>query len=214
MEDEDVDENGYENVKVILIGNSGVGKTNLINIASGGKFDPAEKSTISSSFVNVLFKVENKQYNLQIWDTIGQERLRVLSKLFFKNSKIVVFVYDITIKESFYGLKDWYKEVEDATGDNTIKGVLGNKNDLFLKEQVKEDEGQKYANTIHALFRTTSAKTEPRGFSEFLQELINEYDKIKSKDANKENNVENKKIKINPKVNNIMNNKKKKKVFC
>ena len=201
-------------IKVALIGNSGVGKTNLINVSSGGNFNPLEKSTLASSFIIIKLNVENRQYNLQIWDTIGQEKLRALSKLFFKNSKIVVFVYDITNKESFLGLKDWHQEVKDIIGDDTIKGVVGNKIDLFTKEEVKDEEGEEYANTINALFRTTSAKTEPKGFTEFLQELINEYDKKSKKVANKEKIDRNFSVKI--KSNESINNDKKKKKtwFC
>ena len=210
----DVDENGNENIKVILIGNSGVGKTNLINVSSGGNFNPLEKSTLASSFIIIKLNVENRQYNLQIWDTIGQEKLRALSKLFFKNSKIVIFVYDITKRESFLGLNDWHQEVKDIIGDDTIKGVVGNKIDLFTKEEVKDEEGEEYANTINALFRTTSAKTEPKGFTEFLQELINEYDKKSKKVANKEKIDRNfiVKIKSNESINN--DKKKKKTWFC
>jgi small GTP-binding protein len=210
----DVDENGNENIKVILIGNSGVGKTNLINVSSGGNFNPLEKSTLASSFIIIKLNVENRQYNLQIWDTIGQEKLRALSKLFFKNSKIVIFVYDITKRESFLGLNDWHQEVKDIIGDDTIKGVVGNKIDLFTKEEVKDEEGEEYANTINALFRTTSAKTEPKGFTEFLQELINEYDKKSKKVANKEKIDRNFSVKI--KSNESINNDKKKKKtwFC
>ena len=210
----DVDENGNENIKVILIGNSGVGKTNLINVSSGGNFNPLEKSTLASSFIIIKLNVENRQYNLQVWDTIGQEKLRALSKLFFKNSKIVIFVYDITKRESFLGLNDWHQEVKDIIGDDTIKGVVGNKIDLFTKEEVKDEEGEEYANTINALFRTTSAKTEPKGFTEFLQELINEYDKKSKKVANKEKIDRNFSVKI--KSNESINNDKKKKKtwFC
>ena len=210
----DVDENGNENIKVILIENSGVGKTNLINVSSGGNFNPLEKSTLASSFIIIKLNVENRQYNLQIWDTIGQEKLRALSKLFFKNSKIVIFVYDITKRESFLGLNDWHQEVKDIIGDDTIKGVVGNKIDLFTKEEVKDEEGEEYANTINALFRTTSAKTEPKGFTEFLQELINEYDKKSKKVANKEKIDRNFSVKI--KSNESINNDKKKKKtwFC
>ena len=205
----DVDENGNENVKVILIGNSGVGKTNLINVSSGGSFNPMEKSTLTSSFIIIPSKVGDKQYNLQVWDTIGQEKLRALSKLFFKNSKIVIFVYDITNRESFLGLNDWLQEVKDIIGDRTIKGVVGNKIDLFMNEKVKDEEGEEYANKLNALFRTTSAKTEPKGFTEFLQELINEYDKKNKKKIDK-----NYSVKLHSNENKNNNKKKKKKGFC
>jgi len=215
MADLDEDENGKESLKVILIGDSGVGKTNLINVSSGGLFNENEKITFTSSYVVIKVKVENKYYNLQVWDTIGQEKLRALSKLFFKNSKIVIFVYDITSKESFDDLNDWREEVKDIIGDDTIKGVLGNKSDLFIKEAVKDEEAEQYAKDINALFRVTSAKTEPKGLTQFLQELLSEYNKKNNKNANNESSVKNNnKIKINSKLNNNNNNKVKKKGFC
>ena len=164
-----------EDVKVILIGNSGVGKTNLINISTGGEFNEFEKSTTTASYSKKQFNIEGDLYNLSLWDTIGQERLRHLSKLFFKNSKIVIFVYDITQKATFVGLNSWYEEVKQQLGDDIIKGVVGNKQDLFMKEEVGDEEGEKYAESINAKFRLTSAKVDAEGFINFLELLLKEY---------------------------------------
>ena len=196
-----IDGDGRIKIKVILIGNSAVGKTNLINVASGGSFDESTKSSLSASFVIVKKTVSQKDYNLYLWDTIGQEKLRSLTKMFFKDSKIVIFVYDITRRDTFEGLKDWHKEVTDTLGDDIIKGVVGNKSDLFLQEQVKDNEGEKYAKSINARFRATSAKNDPRGFSEFLTELLEQYDnKYSSKDGQKnKNNNNNGKIQLDGK---------------
>ena len=162
-------------VKVILIGNSGVGKTNLINISTGGEFNEIEKSTTTASYSKKQFNIEGDLYNLSLWDTIGQERLRHLSKLFFKNSKIVIFVYDITQKTTFVGLNSWYEDVKQQLGDDIIKGVVGNKQDLFMKEEVGDEEGEKYAESINAKFRLTSAKADAEGFINFLELLLKEY---------------------------------------
>ena len=98
--------------------------------------------------------------------------MRSLTKLYFNNSKIVIFVYDITDKKSFEGLISWEKDVKELIGDDIIKGVIGNKQDLILNEQVNEEEAIKHANSINAKFRLTSAKMDPEGFNSFLQELL------------------------------------------
>ena len=163
-------------IKVILIGNGGVGKTNLINISVGKGFNEEEKSTTANSFLSKTILIDNKKYRLNLWDTIGQERLRQLTKIFFKNSKIVIFVYDISNKESFDALPGWLKDVEDQIGTNFVKGIVANKVDLYFYEQVKPEEGEQYADSINATFLQTSAKTEsPKKFDQFLTALAKKY---------------------------------------
>ena len=171
----DLDEEEKETIKVILIGNEGVGKTNLINVASGRGFNENEKSSLTASYLKKLIKLNDKNYIISLWDTIGQEKLRTLSKLFFKNSKIVIYVYDITNHDTFNGLASWDKDVNDMIGNDVIKAVLGNKQDLYLKEQVTEEEASKYAQTLNAKFTLTSAKKDPEGISIFLEELLKDY---------------------------------------
>ena len=165
-----------DGIKVILLGETGVGKTNIINIASNQNFEPEEKTTIVSSFSKVILKIKKKQYQLNIWDTIGQEQFRQLTKLFYNNSKIVIFVYDITSKESFNELKNyWVKDIESKLGNNIIKGLIANKSDLFLYEQVKEEEGEEYAKSINAKFLMFSAKDDStQKIQDFFSILLNE----------------------------------------
>ena len=165
-----------DGIKVILLGETGVGKTNIINIATNQNFEPEEKTTIASSFSKVILKIKKKQYQLNIWDTIGQEQFRQLTKLFYNNSKIVIFVYDITSKESFNELKNyWVKDIESKLGNNIIKGLIANKSDLFLYEQVKEEEGEEYAKSINAKFLMFSAKDDStQKIQDFLSILLNE----------------------------------------
>ena len=165
-----------DGIKVILLGETGVGKTNIINIATNQSFEPEEKTTIVSSFSKVILKIKKKQYQLNIWDTIGQEQFRQLTKLFYNNSKIVIFVYDITSKESFNELKNyWVKDIESKLGNNIIKGLIANKSDLFLYEQVKEEEGEEYAKSINAKFLMFSAKDDStQKIQDFLSILLNE----------------------------------------
>ena len=166
-----------DEVKVILIGEVKVGKTNLINIAMGSAFNENEESTGASTFSLKTIPVMGKDYTIKLWDTIGQEKLRNLTKLFYNNSKIVIFVYDITRKESFEEIKNyWVNDVEEKLGKDIVKGIVGNKIDLFLNEQVSQKEGEEYAQSIGALFLATSAKTDsPKKFENFLVKLFEQY---------------------------------------
>ena len=111
-----------EEIKVILVGESGTGKTSLINVAMGMKFqEGTELTTSSASFVTKIIKIGDKSYSLNLWDTIGQEKFRSLTKIFIKDSKIVIFVYDITNKRSFEELNFWFKTIHDVLGDRNLR---------------------------------------------------------------------------------------------
>ena len=167
----------HENdLKTILLGIQGVGKTNLIKIATGRKFEEEENSTLSVSFFEKKIIIDKIEYKIDLWDTIGQENLRQLTKLFYNNSKIVIFVYDITSLKSFEELSSWHEEVIDQVGDDIIKGVVGNKMDLYDKEEVKEEQGKEFAKSIGAEYLSISAKTDPpKKFEDFLILLVKAY---------------------------------------
>ena len=162
-------------LKVILLGESGTGKTSLINVSVGIKFIDGIPSTLASSYVTERFTKNNVEYSLDIWDTNGQEKYRSMTKLFIKKSKIVVYVYATDSMKSFKELDYWVKAVKDTLGENVILGVAGNKTDLYLKEEVPEKDGQDFANKIGAKFKLVSAKVDPNGFIAFLEELLEEY---------------------------------------
>ena len=128
-----------------------------------------------------------------------------------KNSKIVILVYDITNKKSFTELENWHKQVKESLGDNIVLGVLGNKKDLFLQEDVKEEEAEEYAKSIGAKWGLTSAKTERQSFVTYMEDLIKIYiekAKIKEKDKQIEETEKKGSIKLNSE--NIEPKKKKK----
>ena len=198
-------------IKVILVGETGTGKTSLINTFIGLKFDEKVESTSSASFVTHKMQIEGKTYAINLWDTIGQEKLKAQTKIFFKNSKIVILVYDITNKKSFTELENWHKQVKESLGDNIVLGVLGNKKDLFLQEDVKEEEAEEYAKSIGAKWGLTSAKTERQSFVTYMEDLIKIYiekAKIKEKDKQIEETEKKGSIKLNSE--NIEPKKKKK----
>ena len=171
-----ISEEEQSEIKVILIGDSGVGKTNLINIATGNGFDANENTSVACNYTVKKLVINGKEYIINLWDTIGQEKFRQLTKIFFNNSKIVILVYDITRKESFEALPNWLNDVEEQIGLDFVKGVVANKMDLYLNEEVKGNEGEEYAKSINAKFLATSAKTEdPQIFIDFLSDLLAEY---------------------------------------
>ena len=163
-------------IKAILLGESGVGKTNLINVTIGHSFTENTSTTFSNSFVEKIFEINNIKYNIKLWDTIGQEKYRPLTRLFFKDSKIIILVYDKSVKKSFDELKYWALEVKNALGDNAIVGIAGNKYDLEDNEDdVDENKVREFAKSINAKFKMVSAKTNGIAFINFLQELLNDY---------------------------------------
>ena len=189
------DNNGTEN-KVIFLGEAGVGKTTLIKVSIGQKFDKVYNSSISLSFNPKQIIYNNKKYTFNLWDTIGQEKYRSLTKIFYKKSKIIIFVYDITNKNSFKNLEYWINSVNTELGDEKfIKAIVGNKSDLYLKEEIKEDEAKEFAASKNAKFKLCSAKNDPLAFCKFLEELCIEC--INNND--KENIESNSSVKLNKK---------------
>ena len=169
------------NIKVILVGMSGAGKTNIIKAIIDKPFEDNNDSTLTSSFVGKNIEINKINYQLEIWDTAGQEMYKSLTRLFIVDSKIVIFVYDITQIKSFEELDYWVKTVKDILGESPTYALFGNKKDLYLTEQVDENEAKKKAEEIGAFFRLTSAKCERENINIYLTELVNEYIKKNGK---------------------------------
>ena len=162
-------------IKAILVGSSGVGKTNLINVCVGQSFNPETKPTNCASLLQKHLEINNLKYVVNLWDTMGQEAYKGISKLFFREAQIVIFVYDITSSETFKNLEEWIQMANDTIGGDYISGIVGNKNDLYLQAEVSEEEAKNYADSKKLKFRLVSAKEDPQSFDEFLLELVKEY---------------------------------------
>ena len=120
MDDDQSDD--VQKFKVVIIGESGVGKTSILNSYITEQYDPDTTSTFSAQNVNKLVKLRDKAINLNIWDTAGQEKYRSLSKIFFKGVDVAILVYDITNEKSFKELKEyWYKELIKEARNNISK---------------------------------------------------------------------------------------------
>ena len=168
---EEENENGN---KVIFLGESNVGKTNLMRISVGKPFDSHSLSTWSVSYLPKSFTYNKKMYIFNLWDTIGQETYRSLTRIFFKNAIIVILVYDITSRKTFEELEFWYQQVKNELNNEFVLAIVGNKKDLFTEMKVTEDEGKKFAEEKGAKFKLSSAKDDPMDFTQFLEELLKE----------------------------------------
>ena len=152
-----------QSFKVVLVGESGVGKTCIIARFINGTFENNIMSTTGASYAGktmVFEEFDGKCVKFEIWDTAGQEKYRSLTKIFYKDARIAILVYDITRKDSFEELKNyWYAQLKESSPDNIIIGIAANKCDLYDNEQVPEDEARAFANEIGAIFKLTSANT-------------------------------------------------------
>ena len=97
------------------------------------------KSTLASTLIEKVIEINKKKYSIELWDTAGQEKYKFLSKIFLKDSKIVIFVYDITIQESFEEVNYWVMKVKEILGEAPVYGLVGNKKDIYMKDEVDED---------------------------------------------------------------------------
>ena len=147
-------------VKVVLLGESGVGKTSIISQFTSNKFNPRCATSVSAQFISktIEFPEYQKTIKFDIWDTVGQEKYRSLAKIFYKDAKIIIFVYDITTEFSFKALKDfWYKETINNADNEPILALVANKIDLYQEQIIKNEVGRAFADEINAIFQTTSA---------------------------------------------------------
>lgn len=144
--------------KLILVGDSGVGKTCIINrYLKRNTLNVA--ATLSTSWYTKYEEIKNYELAFQIWDTVGQEQYRSLNTLFFKDAHICLFVFDITRKESFSNIKNyWYESIITNGPEGIVCGIAGNKNDLSEHEKVDRNEVKEFCEEINAVFKYTSAK--------------------------------------------------------
>ena len=192
-------------IKVILLGETAVGKTSIIKRYYEGQFNENEDSSLTMSYVDKTIEIDEEKYKLIIWDTIGQETYRSISKLFLNESKIVILVYSIENKSSFTNLDFWYNLYLEELGKEVILGIAGNKADLYLNQQVPYEEGEKFAEERGAIFAEISAKQNKESIDHFMMELVRKY----LHKGKKEKNEAKKNIKLDGK-----NNKPDKKGCC
>ena len=163
-------------LKVILLGEPGVGKTNIISRYLSGSFNQSSNPTIGSTFGEKIIKKEGVTYSLKVWDTTGQERYNSITKLFVKGSHIVILVYSIDNLQSFEKVNFWYHYIKEELQEGKyILGILGNKRDLYEFEVVSEEDGKKLAQKKNAVFGLVSAKIDINGIINYFDTILEEY---------------------------------------
>ena len=164
-------------VKVVIVGDSGVGKTNLLSRFSADKFEDNTRNTIGVDFTAVDLQIQGKKVKTQFWDTAGQEKYRSIASAYYKNSQGVILVYDISRRESFENIQNWWQELRDQ-GEPGIEMILvGNKADLVGERVVTVDEGRNMAREKGIFFMEVSAKTNVedcvrRAFTTLLDQIV------------------------------------------
>ncbi|CAG9311795.1 unnamed protein product [Blepharisma stoltei] len=146
-------------VKVVLLGDSGVGKSSIVLRFVADTFHNNLDPTIGASFLSKAIEVENHSIKFSIWDTAGQERYHSLARMYYADTAAAVLVYDITNRASYEAMKHWRDELAEFGPRNLVIAIAGNKEDLVDKEEVDLIEAKEYADSIGAIFRKTSAKT-------------------------------------------------------
>uniref|UniRef100_A0A8C9IFD0 small monomeric GTPase n=2 Tax=Piliocolobus tephrosceles TaxID=591936 RepID=A0A8C9IFD0_9PRIM len=145
--------------KLLLIGDSGVGKTCLLFRFSEDAFNTTFISTIGIDFKIRTIELDGKKIKLQIWDTAGQERFRTITTAYYRGAMGIMLVYDITNEKSFDNIKNWIRNIEEHASSDVERMILGNKCDMNDKRQVSKERGEKLAIDYGIKFLETSAKS-------------------------------------------------------
>ena len=158
-------------IKCVLLGETAVGKTCLINRFVNNTFQDDFVPTMVGCYSSkdIFYDKANKKIKYEIWDTAGQEKYRSINKIFYQDTSIAILVFDITRKDTFEALKNyWYLELRDNSPKDIIIAIAANKCDLYEYEEVSHDEVEEFGKSINALYEQTSAKT-----GEGIKDLFN-----------------------------------------
>ena len=146
--------------KITLVGDSGVGKSSIIGRFVTGIFIKDMSSTAGLNYSQKLYEKDGKKVNLNLWDTAGQEKFRSLGRNFYKDSYIIIIVFDITNRMSFINAKEvWYNEIKNYGEKFKFLSLVGNKSDKYEEEEVTDEEAVSFAKEIDAKFFLVSAHT-------------------------------------------------------
>eukprot|EP00736_Rhodelphis_marinus_P001572 Rmarinus@m.2488 len=145
--------------KLVLLGDSNVGKSSLVLRFVRGQFFEYQESTIGAAFLTQTVALDDYTVKFEIWDTAGQERYHSLAPMYYRGAAAAVVVYDITNHDSFERAKNWVRELQRQGSPNVVIALAGNKCDLEAKRKVDPEEAQTYADDNGIMFMETSAKT-------------------------------------------------------
>ena len=168
-------------LKVVVVGDSGVGKTNLIKRFVSNTYNPNTKATVGVEFLSKSYKINNQVFKIEIWDTAGQERYKSITAAYYKGAKGALIVYDITQKESFENINKWMSEVRDKSAKDLKIMIVGNKTDLENERQVSTDDALERAKELESPVMEASALDGNNVKAAFYDLLKEMYKEIKKK---------------------------------
>ena len=145
-------------MKIIIVGDSSVGKSNLILQYTENRFNEGHNPTLGLDFLAKKVKVNDLMFMCQIWDTAGQENFRSITRTYYKDCTCAIIVFDITSRRSFNSVQSWFNDINDNCTKNTLVVLVGNKVDLDSKRQVLYEDAVNYANSVGLQYFETSAK--------------------------------------------------------
>lgn len=178
-----LEEDFDEKIKIMLIGDSNVGKSSLLKKYIKNEFSHSYITTIGIDFQIKYLNVCNKKIKLQIWDTAGQERYQIVAKNYFNSSDGFIIVYDITKRHSFDNMNNWIEQITDYAPNYSKSVIFGNKQDLKDMREVKYIEGQELAKKSNFKFYETSAKEGinlNEGFEYLVKEILGDIASVKA----------------------------------
>ena len=164
---------GYDMLfKLILLGDSAVGKTNILSKYLRNEFDQNSKSTVGVEFSTRNLKIDSYIIKVQIWDTAGQERYRSITNAYYKGAKGGLLIFDLTRRSTFDSIDKWIPDLKTKGDENMVIVLIGNKNDLKEQRQVSTEEGEKKAKLFKLAYMETSA-LDGNNIENAFNELIN-----------------------------------------
>ena len=186
-----------EKFKVVVVGDSGVGKTNLIKRFISNEFNLDSKATVGVEFISKNYKINNKIIKIEIWDTAGQERYKSITSAYYKGAKGAMIVYDVTNQTSFNNVDKWYFEIKEKASKNINLMLIGNKTDL--NKVISSEDAVNKAKSLNIPIMETSANNSSyvkEAFFDLIKEMYKSVLKLKEKYEQKEN-IKEEGVKIN-----------------
>ena len=167
--------------KVLLLGDSTVGKTCFLMQYTDKSFQEAHMSTIGLDYRLKNLQLKNgKNIKLQIWDTAGQDRFRAITKNYYKGAHGILLIYDVTSLQTYENVKNWITQIREEASPHIVIYIIGNKIDMVEERKIKTEEGKQLANEFHLQFFETSAKT-GQNVNETFDSLVNKIDDVYTK---------------------------------
>jgi len=190
-------------IKLLLIGDSGVGKSCLLLRFSDDSFTPSFITTIGIDFKIRTIELDGKRIKLQIWDTAGQERFRTITTAYYRGAMGILLVYDVTDERSFKNIRNWFSNIEQHASEGVNKILIGNKCDWVEKKAITKEQGQALADEFGIKFLETSAKANINVEEAFFTLARDIKKRLIDTHAQEQQNTQNKRLELD---NNIKSN--------